>query len=65
MEQRQLTSDESLTAHNSTFAIGGVTCFYDTEEAQNSQVAFIAGVANYVKGILRQNRGRIFSMKDK
>ena len=30
MEQRQLTSDGSLAAHNKGFAIAGVPCFVDT-----------------------------------
>ncbi len=33
-------------------------------QAENSQVVFIAGVNNSVKGIPRQNRGRIYNMKD-
>lgn len=33
-------------------------------QAENSQVVFIAGVNNSVKGITRQNRGRIYNIKD-
>jgi len=32
--------------------------------SENSQVVFIAGVNNSVKGITRQNRGRIYNIKD-
>jgi hypothetical protein len=33
-------------------------------QAENSQVVFIAGVNNSVEGIPRQNRGRIYNMKN-
>lgn len=33
-------------------------------EAKNSQVVFITGVSNSVKGIPSQNRGRIYNMRD-
>lgn len=36
----------------------------DGAEAENSQVVFIAGVNNSVKGIPSQNRGRIYNMRD-
>ncbi len=33
-------------------------------QAQNSQVVFIDGVHNSVKGVSKQNRGRIYNMRE-